>query len=550
MLKISISDDANTAIVKVEGKIAGPWIAELRKCWESLHSQAHARVLVDLTAVSFIEGSARELLRDMHRDGAALIAGVGLMTRQIVREIEEESRCTVSRPSLKPRHAAVIAIFVVLFLFEAARLNAQTGTAALPNTGTLRLTLRDAVGLALKQNPEVQVAALNLAQSQQDKNVALSALLPQAGAQLSESAQKYNTEAQLGIPLPLFPKSIGPYQVFDAGAGFSFPVFDLTLWRRWQAAGAVVSATDAVRMSAREQIVLLTVSQYLGCTRAAAAVSAAQSRVNLAQALYDQAADLQQNGVGTGLDTLRANVELQAEKQRLIVAQTQFKTATYGLARILNLDRRQQVEVAGQLDFEGDAAKLNEDELLSRAFIARPELRAIDARERAIARQKEAASESRLPTIAAEGFWGYQGLSAPSSIPAYQYQVSVRMPLFTGGRIHAETVKADLELKKVAQDRAALRDRIVMEVRSALAVVESARNEVDVANTAVRLANEEVVQARDRFQAGVANNIEVITAQDALSRANDNQIEALYRYNQARADLAHATGDMETMYAK
>jgi outer membrane protein TolC len=66
----------------------------------------------------------------------------------------------------------------------------------------------------------------------------------------------------------------------------------------------------------------------------------------------------------------------------------------------------------------------------------------------------------------------------------------------------------------------------------------------------VDLAQQEVTQARDRFQAGVANNIEVITAQDELSRANDNQIGALYRYNQARADLAHATGQMESLYAK
>ena len=59
-----------------------------------------------------------------------------------------------------------------------------------------------------------------------------------------------------------------------------------------------------------------------------------------------------------------------------------------------------------------------------------------------------------------------------------------------------------------------------------------------------------VEQARDRFQAGVANNIEVITAQDELSRANDNQIGALYRYNQSRADLARSVGQMEALYAK
>jgi outer membrane protein len=80
--------------------------------------------------------------------------------------------------------------------------------------------------------------------------------------------------------------------------------------------------------------------------------------------------------------------------------------------------------------------------------------------------------------------------------------------------------------------------------------LESAKSEVQVANLGVDLAQQEVTQARDRFQAGVANNIEVVTAQDELSRASDNQIAALYRYNQARADLAHATGQMESLYAK
>ena len=87
-------------------------------------------------------------------------------------------------------------------------------------------------------------------------------------------------------------------------------------------------------------------------------------------------------------------------------------------------------------------------------------------------------------------------------------------------------------------------------MKTAIAQLEAARNEVNVANLGVDLARQEVDQARDRFQAGVANNIEVITAQDELARANDNQIAALYRYNQARADLAHAAGQMEALYAK
>jgi len=174
----------------------------------------------------------------------------------------------------------------------------------------------------------------------------------------------------------------------------------------------------------------------------------------------------------------------------------------------------------------------------------------LEARERIAQSQRRGASESRFPKLNVGGGWAYQGLSAATSIPSYQYQVTVDVPLFTGGRILAERTKADLEVKKVAQDKEELRNQIALEVKAAVAQLESARPEVEVANLGVKLAEEEVGQARDRFQAGVANNIEVISAQDALARANDNQLAALYRYNQARADLAHALGQMETLYAK
>jgi len=124
------------------------------------------------------------------------------------------------------------------------------------------------------------------------------------------------------------------------------------------------------------------------------------------------------------------------------------------------------------------------------------------------------------------------------------------LPLFTGGRIHAEIAKADIEIRKLEEQKSDLRNQIALEVKTALLNLNSAHNEVQVANLGMELSKQEVEQARDRFKAGVANNIEVIQAQDSLARANDNQIEALYRFNQARADLARATGQMERLYAK
>jgi outer membrane protein TolC len=331
--------------------------------------------------------------------------------------------------------------------------------------------------------------------------------------------------------------------------GVNAPLFDLTLWRRYQGSKLGIDASRAEERTAREQSVLLVVSQYLGTQRALAEVAAAHSRVDLAQALYDQAADLQKNGVGTGIDTLRANVQLQNEKQRLIVARTQLETSLFALARLLNVDPQRKVELAdGTSFFETPAVSM--DQTLDRAYTARPELKQLASEQARAELNLKAAVEVRLPRLSFSGFWLEQGLTPTTVIPVYQYQASIDVPLFTGGRIQAEQAKADLAIRQLHQQETEARNRIALEVKTAVAQLEAARSEVEVANLGVELARQEVDQARDRFQAGVANNIEVISAQDSLARANDNQIAALYRFNQARADVAHAMGQMEAAYGK
>ncbi|MBZ5542622.1 MAG: TolC family protein [Acidobacteriia bacterium] len=541
MLKVTKETVGQEIRLKVEGKLAGPWLEEFRDCWLANSAVSRSQSLVvDLSGLTFIDAQGKELLGWIHQAGGRLV-GTGLMTKSVIEEITGAGKPGGIRPSKAPIVKALALIVLPLLLFR-TNLNAQ-------EKPPLRLTLREAVQLVLKQNPQVQIANLDLAQSREDRVSARAALLPQIGFETYDKVQRFNLDAFIGHGFPGSPHHAGPFQTFQAGPGFSMPLFDLTLWRRLQAARQSVNATAAQEMGVREQIVLLVVSQYLGSLRAAANVRAAQSRVDLAQALYDQAADLQQHGVGTGLDTLRANVQLQNEKQRLIVAETQQATSLYGLARLLNVDPSQPLQLADQVSFF-QTPEFGASQSLEQAYSTRPEMKTLAAREQIVLAQRKAAGDSRLPNILLNGSWGYQGLSLPSAIPAYQFQVTLDVPLFTGGKIHAETTKADLELKKVAQEVEEQRNQIALEVKTALAQLESARHEVDVANLGVKLAEEEVSQARDRFQAGVANNIEVVTAQDAFARANDNQIGALYRYNQSRADLAHATGQIESLYSK
>ena len=560
MLRITTKTKRGHLTLSVEGRLAGPWVAALEQCWrELLAASPRQQFSINLCGVSFIDNAGKVLLKEMHRLGGELIAE-GCLNQAIVNEIVEtdakhDTDATKESDSRKKSSIIFYSVFLSLLLLPAGLL-AQGSASQLPAnppSDTLRLTLEQSVALALKQNPTQQIAVLTAAESVQDKNITRSDLLPQANMRLADSANRLNLQSEFGgkplIPGFQLPGHIGPYEIFSAGPSFGSSVLDLSLWKKYQASRSAVDASKANSLSTREQVILLVVSQYIGTLRAVASVEASKSRVDLAQALYDQAADLQKEGVGTGIDTLRANVELQNEKQRLIEAENDREASLFGLSKLLNLDPRQKIELADSLSFF-ETPQPEVEASIDAALADRQEWKALLAEEKVVQYEKQASQFSRLPSLRFDGDWAYLGTSINNGIPTYQYQGSMNFPLFTSGRIHAEIAKANLEVQKLEQQKADLRNQIALDVKTSLLNLDSARTEVQVANLGVELAKEEVSQARDRFRAGVANNIEVISAQDSLARANDNQILALYRFNQARADFARAVGQMEKTYAK
>jgi len=558
MLRITTQKKRGRTVLSIEGRLTGTLVGTLEQCWRELRGASPSeKVHINLCGVSFIDAAGKMLLKEIYRQGGELVAE-GCLNQAIVDDIVKSEKETKGQGRKERAKGSHIVFYIVLFALLATTTTARAQSAPKPQTlpaarpgEVLQLTLDQAVALAIKQNPTAQIAILTAAESEQDKNIARADLLPQVSAHISDEAQKVNLRAEFGgVPaFPGLPKTLGPFQLFSAGPSVSAPVFDLTLWQRYQAARNTASASKANSLSTREQVILLVVSQYIGTLRAVANVEASQSRVELAQALYDQAADLQKEGVGTGIDTLRANVELQNEKQRLLEAENDRETSLYGLSRLLNLDPRQKVALADSLSFF-ETLQPDVEGSIEEALGNRQEWKALASQIKAAADQKKAAQALRLPNVRFDGEFSYVGTSGNTTLPTYTYEGSVNLPLFTGGRIHAQVVSADLEIRKLQEQRADLRNQIALEVKTALLNLDSARNEVQVANLGVQLSKEEVDQARDRFKAGVANNIEVIQAQDSLSRANDNQIAALYRFNQARADLARSVGQMEKVYAK
>ena len=406
------------------------------------------------------------------------------------------------------------------------------------------LSMKEAVQLAMQQNPQRLIARLAVNERREDKTIAQSALLPQVNVVAGESVNSYNNQSIVGGPTPL---RVGPFQAIDAGGEFSLNLFNMTLTRRYQASREDVHTAIFLETTEREQITALIVARYLGILRAMANRDAAASRVELAQRLYDQALQLQKTGVGTDIDTLRAQVELQNEKQRLIDATSERNTEIYALAQTLALPGGQEPELTDAMEFYHVPDFALED-LMQQALQDRPEMKAVQSAERAASLRTKAAGEQRLPSLQFSSLYDYQARKLDSGLGAYAYSFSLKMPLWTSGRISAEQQRARLQQEQISQSRRDLENAIEQQVKTALDQLNAAKQSVDVAELGLTLARQEVERARRRFESGVATNIEVITAQSDLARADDNRIQALYRFNQARADLARSNGHAEDTY--
>ena len=441
-------------------------------------------------------------------------------------------------------HISVAILYVILFASLCTDGLAQSNP--VPPAQSIRLSLKDAVQLALKQNPRVMASRLLSLESDRERQISRSALLPQASLTATGLLGQFNVASEERTAKRI---TGGPYQMIQAGPAYSQSLLDLPLFRSYQIAREGVRESLAVENVTREDVIATVVAQYLLVLRAFATFDAAKARVALAERLYEQAKSLQRTGIGLKIDITRAEVELQNERQSLIDAETLTRTTNYILAELLDLPPGREPVVIDELEFF-DLPEVETTTAIDAALVSRPEMQAQVTRERITRLERKAASEERAPQIEFSGDWLYQGSRFNNGIPAYTYQIGFNLPLFTGGRIHAEIARADLERQRIEQDRRLLESRIVREVKSAIDELDAAHKNVKVANLGLRLATDEVAQAERRFAAGVTTNVEVVTAQDALARANSNEIEALYRFNQSRVNLAQAMGVVQNTYAK
>ena len=438
-----------------------------------------------------------------------------------------------------PMLELVLFLTVVSSAFQYCRAQQDTSRA---------LSLREGVQLVLSQNPNVQIAMLNSSLAKQEQRRALAALLPHASVSASEAIDRTNNQSTTGANGYL-PQHEGPFQVITAGTQFNATVFNAALVEHYRAEQSAHAASLADAKAVREQMVQLVVNQYLLCLRLESTARAVEAQVALAQRLFDQATHLQEAGASAGLDTLRANQKLKTQQQALLVAHEEAQTALYELVHLLNLSPATTLSLSDSEEYVNHSFP-GQEATIEAAYAQRPEMIALRGRVEAAKRDLASARGERLPSISLSGTWNEQGNRPDNLIPTYQYQAGLSIPLFTGGRIRSEVTSSTLRIDQLKQEEQELRNRIAQDVKTAAARLEAALQEIKVADDGLNLAQEEVTQARDRFEAGASDNIEVVTAQDTLARAYDDQISALFKVNQAKADLARSVGHIEETYRK
>jgi outer membrane protein TolC len=249
------------------------------------------------------------------------------------------------------------------------------------------------------------------------------------------------------------------------------------------------------------------------------------------------------------VDVLRSQVQLQSREQKLIVAQNNLAKQKLVLARSIGLPAGQKFEITTQVPYrELTASSL--DEAIQSAYKSRPDFQSEMNQVGSAELEKKAAVAERYPSLGVEADYGLSGLNPGSSHGTVDAAATLRIPIFQGGRVHGDVLRADASLARERHRLDDLRARIDQEVRDAYLDLDAASQEVSVEKSAVTLATRSLEQSRDRFVSGVTDNIEVVQAQDALAIASDAYIASLYSYNLAKISLARSTGVAESRFAE
>ena len=402
--------------------------------------------------------------------------------------------------------------------------------------GVMRLFLADAIKNGLRYNLGALVSDQSVEAVRGARLAALSRLRPQVSAR---AGMDY---------FPLKEKEQDNSNAISAGVGVTHYILDFSSQRQKLAADENLKSVGFSNENARDMTAYVVSVLYLQAVADKSRIDAVHAQVRTAQSLYDLAVDQKEAGVVSGIEVLRAQVELQSEQQRLIVAEDQFAKNKLTLARAIGLPLGQEFELADDMPFV-PIPVLSLDESIERALRERPDYRSAEAGVRAAELERKAAEAAGLPTLSVGADYRlrnqvqWEGHGSQTTLGA-----SLNVPIFTGGGVKSRVIVADAALNQRKAEFEDIKAGIHYDIRKAFLDLKAAEDRVRVAESAVSLAGEQVSQSESRFRAGVTNNVEVVQAQEALATANENHIAGLHAHNMAKLALARALGVSDSEY--
>ncbi len=411
----------------------------------------------------------------------------------------------------------------------------------------LALSLDDAIARGLKHNLALLLAEQNVRTARGSRLEALSDLLPHLSGRLTGTREKINLQAFGFSSFPGIPTVVGPFNVVDARVAVTQNVLDLEALEKTRARSAGVEAARYSYQDTRDLVVLACGNLYLQAVAEESRIAAAKAQLETAQAQHRSAADRKQAGMVPAVDVLRADVVEQQSLQRVIVAENRAARAKLDLARAIGLPAGQEFRLTDGMPVAATPA-IGLDEALQKAYATRADWKAGLARVRAAEASRRSALGEGLPTVDVSADYGAIGNTLGGAFATYTLGAALHVPLFEGGKVVGKVIEADAALQAERASLEDLRGRIDYEVRTAFLDLRAAQDRVTVAARAVEAAQAQLRQAQDRFESGVASNIDVVQAQQAAVEATENDISAAYDRNLARAQLARALGVAEQAF--
>jgi len=414
-------------------------------------------------------------------------------------------------------------------------------TAQLPFAG--KLSLAEALQRGLRYNLGAVGMAQAVRQARGQARAARSALLPNLRGDVADTEETFNLRTVgINITVPGFsiPALVGPFNVLDVRARLSQTIADFTALNNYRAARETARAGELSAQDAQDMVVLAVAGAYLQVFAAEARLESARVQLETAKALHERTVQQLKFGRATQLDANRSQVEVLLDQQRLATLGDDLAKQKINLARMTGLPPNADYSLSDQVPF-APAPDLPLEDAIRQALAQRADLKAAQVQVKAAERALAAARAERLPSATASADYG--GIGVPPNLRAtYTVAATLNVPIWNGGRTSADIQQAEAAW---AQRRAELEDtqgQIESEVRNAHRDVQAAAGQVQVARQNIEIISQTLQQTRQRFEAGVSENIEVVQAQESVAGANLDYIDSVFAHNLAKLCLARALG--------